>query len=106
MSSETTIPMEAQIVEALKTVYDPEVPVNIYAMGLIYNVGIGPEKDVTIDMTLTAPACPAAEMLPAEVEEKTCAVPGVRSAKVNIVWEPPWTPERMSEEAKLELGIF
>lgn len=98
--------IEVQIVDAMKTVYDPEIPVNIYDLGLIYGVTVSPSNFVTVQMTLTAPSCPAAEQLPPEVEEKVRSVPGVTDAKVNIVWEPPWSPERMSEAAKLELGFF
>jgi len=98
--------LEASIIEALKTVYDPEIPVDIWELGLVYSIDVTPEKDVTIRMTLTAPACPAAEMLPPEVEQKAAAVPGVRSARVEIVWEPMWTKDRMSEAARLQLGFF
>ena len=98
--------LEASIIEALKTVYDPEIPVDIWELGLVYSIDITPEKDVTIRMTLTAPACPAAEMLPPEVVQKAAAVPGVRSARVEIVWEPMWTKDRMSEAARLQLGFF
>lgn len=98
--------LEARIVEALKTVYDPEIPVDIWELGLIYGIDIADDGSVTVRMTLTAPACPAAEMLPPEVERKVAAVEGVTSARVEIVWEPMWTPDRMSESAKLQLGFF
>jgi FeS assembly SUF system protein len=95
-----------QVVEALKTVYDPEIPVNIYEMGLVYDVLVDAAAQVGVRMTLTAPACPAAQSLPVDVREKAAAVPGVSSAKVEIVWEPPWTMERMSDAAKLQLGLL
>jgi FeS assembly SUF system protein len=98
--------LENDIVNVLCTVYDPEIPVNIYDMGLIYGIDISADGKVAVRMTLTTPHCPAAQSLPAEVEEKVRGVKGVDEAKVEIVWEPPWTPERMSEAAKLELGIF
>jgi FeS assembly SUF system protein len=94
------------VTEALKTVYDPEIPVNIYEMGLIYDVFVDAGARVGIRMTLTAPACPAAQSLPVEVREKAAKVPGVSEAKVEIVWEPPWTQERMSDAAKLQLGLL
>ena len=94
------------VIEALGTVYDPEIPVNIYELGLIYRLDIDPTGKVEIDMTLTAPACPVADILPAEVEEKARAVPGVTDVKVELVWDPPWTPDRMSEAARLELGML
>jgi FeS assembly SUF system protein len=95
-----------RVIEALKTVYDPEIPVNIYEMGLIYDVIVDAQARVGIRMTLTAPACPAAQSLPVEVKQKAAAVPGVSSAKVEIVWDPPWTKDRMSDVAKLELGML
>ncbi len=103
--------LEEQIVAALRTVYDPEIPVNIYEMGLIYNIDIGPESDVQLTMTLTSPACPVAGILPGEVQAKVAGVPGVRSAdveevEVEIVFDPPWGPNMMSEAARLELGMF
>jgi FeS assembly SUF system protein len=94
------------VLEALSTVYDPEIPVNIKEMGLIYDVLVDKDGQVGVRMTLTAPACPAAQSLPVEVREKAAAVPGVTSAKVEIVWDPPWTKEMMSEAAKLELGLW
>ena len=98
--------LRSAIVGALKSVYDPEIPVDIYELGLMYGVEVGAEGDVRIEMTLTAPSCPSAEMLPGEVEERVRNVPGVRSARVEIVWEPPWTQDRMSDVAKLRLGLF
>jgi FeS assembly SUF system protein len=95
-----------QVLDALATVFDPEIPVNIREMGLIYDVLVDKDGRVGIRMTLTAPACPAAQTLPVEVREKAAAVPGVTDAKVEIVWEPPWTKERMSEAAKLQLGLW
>ncbi len=98
--------LREKIVAALKTCYDPEVPVNIYEMGLIYNLDISEAGQVDLKMTLTSPACPVAGTLPPEVKNKVEAVPGVMGAKVDVVWDPPWTPSLMSEAAKLQLGIF
>ena len=95
-----------QVLEALGTVFDPEIPVNIRDMGLIYDVLVDKDGRVGVRMTLTAPACPAAQSLPVEVREKAAAVPGVTEAKVEIVWEPPWSKDRMSEAAKLQLGLW
>jgi FeS assembly SUF system protein len=95
-----------QVIEALKTVYDPEIPVNIYEMGLVYDVLVDARGCVGIRMTLTAPACPAAQSLPVEVRDKARGVPGVSDAKVEIVWEPPWTKDFMSDAAKLQLGLW
>lgn len=94
------------VVAALKEIYDPEIPVNIYDLGLIYGVDVTDEADVAITMTLTTPHCPVAESMPAEVELRAGAVPGVRDAEVNLVWDPPWGPDRMSDEARLELGML
>ncbi|MGB3804577.1 MAG: SUF system Fe-S cluster assembly protein [Sphingopyxis granuli] len=93
------------VVAALKDIYDPEIPVNIYDLGLIYNVEID-EGHVAITMTLTTPHCPVAESMPGEVELRVGAVPGVGDAAVNLVWDPPWSPEAMSDEARLELGML
>jgi FeS assembly SUF system protein len=101
-----TAELRPPVIEALKTVYDPEIPGNIHEMGLIYDVLVDADARVGIRMTLTAPACPAAQSLPDEVREKAAKVPGVSSAKVEIVWEPPWTKERMSDAAKLQLGLL
>jgi len=98
--------LEEEIVAALKTCYDPEIPVDIYELGLIYDISIDKERFVTIQMTLTSPGCPVAGSLPGEVERKAATVPGVLGAKVELVWEPPWTMEQMSEEARLDLGFF
>ena len=94
------------VIDALKEIYDPEIPVNIYELGLIYGVEVSPDGDVTVAMTLTTPHCPVAESMPAEVELRVGAVPGVRDAEVNLVWEPAWDPAKMSDEARLELGML
>jgi FeS assembly SUF system protein len=93
------------VAEALRTVYDPEIPVNIYDLGLIYNLTVGPDGKVAIEMTLTAPACPVAGTMPGQVAETVSAVPGVGEVEVRMVWDPPWTPERMSEDARMVLDI-
>jgi len=98
-------PLHAEIVEALKTVYDPEIPVNIYDMGMIYAVEVNEENFAHVTMTLTSPACPVAGSLPGEVEQKVKNVPGVSDGKVELVWDPPWSPDMMSEAARLELGM-
>jgi FeS assembly SUF system protein len=98
--------IEKQVIEQLQTIFDPEIPVNIYELGLVYEIQIDKEKNLTITMTLTSPNCPVAESLPVEVESKMKAIEGVANAKVNIVWEPPWTPDLMSDAAKLELGML
>ena len=95
-----------QLIAAMKTVYDPEIPVDIYELGLIYKVDVADNKDVTVDMTLTAPACPVAGEMPNMVRDALLTVPGVGEVTVNMTFDPPWTPERMSEEAKLELNMF
>ena len=95
-----------RIIEALKTVYDPEIPVNIYELGLIYKVDVEDDNTVKVEMTLTSPGCPVAGSLPGEVEEKVRAVAGVKDAEVEVVWDPPWNPSMMTEEAQLELGIL
>ena len=94
-----------EVVEVICEIYDPEIPVNIYALGLIYDVEVSEDRDVKITMTLTSPNCPVAETLPVEVEEKVKVVPAVKDVTVEIVFEPVWTKDMMSEEAKLELGI-
>jgi FeS assembly SUF system protein len=101
-----TIELTPPIVDALSTVFDPEIPVNIYELGLIYDIVVDHAGNAGIRMTLTAPACPAAQSLPVEVRNKVAAVPGVASARVEIVWEPPWTKDRMTEAAKLQLGFW
>jgi FeS assembly SUF system protein len=98
--------LENKIIEVLKTIYDPEIPVDIFELGLIYEVKIDKENNVEIDMTLTSPNCPVAESLPKEVEDKVAAIPEVVSSKVNIVFDPPWDKDMMSEEAQLELGFL
>ena len=103
--SSTDHPLYDSVVEACRTIYDPEIPVNIYDLGLIYNVEID-EGHVMVTMTLTTPHCPVAESMPAEVELRVGAVPGVGDAEVNLVWDPPWSPQNMSVEARLELGML
>jgi len=94
------------IIAALRGVHDPEIPVNIYDLGLIYKIDISPEGDVAIDMTLTAPACPVAGMMPLMVKDAVASVEGVGQIEVEMVWDPPWSPECMSEEARLDLGMM
>lgn len=94
------------VIAALKEIYDPEIPVNIYDLGLIYGVEVDDESDVVVSMTLTTPNCPVAESMPAEVELRAGSVPGVRDAEVVLVWDPPWDPQKMSDEARLELGML
>lgn len=94
------------VIEALKEIFDPEIPVNIYDLGLIYGVDVTTDGDVAIVMTLTTPHCPVAESMPGEVELRVGAVPGVRDAQVEITWDPPWDPSKMSDEARLELGML
>lgn len=96
----------SKLVTALKTVYDPEIPVDIYELGLIYKVDVSDKKDVTVDMTLTAPNCPVAGEMPGNVKAALELVEGIGEVTVNMTFDPPWTPERMSEEAKLELNMF
>lgn len=98
--------LEAQIIEAISTIYDPEIPVNIYELGLIYDIDIGLDGAICIDMTLTSPACPVAGSLPGEVEMRVRDVPGADNVMVQLVWDPPWTPERLTEAARLELGLM
>ena len=95
-----------QLIEKLKTVFDPEIPVDIYELGLIYKVDVSDDKDVVIDMTLTAPGCPVAGEMPGWVEDAVKEIPEVRSCKVELVFDPPWDPSRMSDEAKLQLNMF
>ena len=94
------------VIDALKDIYDPEIPVNIYDLGLIYGVEATEDGDVTVTMTLTTPHCPVAESMPGEVELRVGSVPGVRDAEVNLVWEPAWGPDKMTDEARLELGML
>ncbi len=98
--------LQEAVVAALKEIYDPEIPVNIYDLGLIYGVEVDDESDVVVTMTLTTPHCPVAESMPGEVELRAASVPGVRDAEVNLVWDPPWGPEKMTDEARLELGML
>ena len=95
-----------KLIEKLKTVYDPEIPVDIYELGLIYKVDVSDDKDVVIDMTLTAPGCPVAGEMPGWVEDAVNEIPEVKSCKVELVFDPPWDPSRMSDEAKLQLNMF
>jgi FeS assembly SUF system protein len=98
--------IEAAVVETLKTIFDPEIPVNIYELGLIYDLDVSPDGAVGIKMTLTSPACPVAGSLPPEVKTKVEQLPGVTSAEVEVVWDPVWNPAMMSEAARLQLGLF
>jgi len=98
--------LEEKIIRALKTCYDPEIPVDIFELGLIYEIRIDDEANVNIKMTLTSPMCPVAGSLPPEVQAKVAAVPGVKSAKVDLVWNPPWDKDMMSDVAKVELGFL
>ena len=98
--------IEAQVIEVLKTVFDPEIPVNIYELGLVYNIDVQPDSRVDIKMTLTSPACPVAGTLPPEVETKIKAIQGVTAAKVEVVWDPPWDADKMDDAAKLKLGML
>lgn len=101
-----TAELQQPIIDAIKTVFDPEIPVDIYELGLIYDIIVDANKNVLINMTLTSPACPSAQAIPDEVRWKVKAVPGVNDARVEIAWEPMWTKDRMSEAAKLQLGFF
>ena len=94
------------VIAALKTVFDPEIPADIYELGLIYKIDIGDDRTVKVDMSLTSPNCPAAQDLPVQVENAVASVPGVKEAKVEVVWEPPWDPSRMSDEARLVLNMW
>lgn len=100
------IATEDDVIAAMKTVYDPEIPVNIHDLGLIYDLTIKPDGDVSVDMTLTAPACPVAGTMPGKVADAVAAVPGVGEVEVRLVWDPPWTRDRMSEEARFALDMF
>jgi FeS assembly SUF system protein len=106
LSAEELEDFTARLIAALKTVYDPEIPVDIYELGLIYKVDVADNKDVTVDMTLTAPACPVAGEMPGMVKTALETVPGIGAITVNMTFDPPWTPECMSEAAKLELNMF
>jgi len=104
--AEKTAALKPAIIEAISTVYDPEIPVNIWELGLIYDIAVDASSTALVTMTLTAPGCPAAQSLPSEVESKVRAVAGIADAKVDVVWEPGWTKDRMSEAAKLQLGLW
>ena len=100
-----TLTLQPHLVEAVSKVFDPEIPVNIYELGLVYNLDVDSNNNVQVRMTLTAPACPAAQTLPIDVERRVREVPGVNDVKVAVVWDPPWTRDKMSDVAKLTLGI-
>jgi FeS assembly SUF system protein len=98
--------LQADVIAALREIFDPEIPVNIYDLGLIYGVEVDDNRDATVTMTLTTPHCPVAETMPGEVEMRVMSVPGIRDAEVVLVWEPAWGPHKMSDEARLELGML
>ena len=98
--------LEEQVIEAMRQVYDPEIPVNVYDLGLVYKLSIDAEGVASVDMTLTAPGCPVADSLPKQLAEAIQSVEGISTAHVELVWEPPWDQDRMSDEAKFELGLF
>lgn len=102
----TDCPLEEQVIKALQTVYDPEIPLNVYDLGLIYNISISESNDVAVQMTLTAPGCPVAGHIVAQVEQAIRSLEAAHEVDVELVWEPAWTQDRMSDEAKLELGLF
>ena len=106
LPAEESARLSDEIVTALKTVYDPEIPADIYEIGLIYRVDVADDRAVTVDMTLTTPNCPSAQELPIMVENAVSTVPGVGEVKVNVVWDPPWDPSRMSDEARLVLNMW
>src|SRR5512133_1539822 len=106
MESENFLQMETEIVKVLKTVFDPEIPVNIYDLGLIYEIDVQEDKNVLIRMTLTAPNCPLADDVVRDVKEKVMSVKGIEEVEVQLTWDPPWTKDMMSEEAMLELGFL
>lgn len=106
ISSEPGGDLYEAVIAALKDIFDPEIPVNIYDLGLIYGVDVNADGAVAVTMTLTTPHCPVAESMPGEVELRVGAVPGVRDCEVNLVWDPPWDPAKMSDEARLELGML
>jgi FeS assembly SUF system protein len=105
-ASPNPVVIEAEVIEAMRNVFDPEIPVNIYELGLIYEVKVEPTGAVAVRMTLTSPSCPAAQSLPGEVRERIKAIPGVTDVSVDVVWDPPWDPNRMTEAAKLQLGML
>ncbi|MGB3796849.1 MAG: SUF system Fe-S cluster assembly protein [Alteraurantiacibacter sp.] len=98
--------LHQSVIDALKEIFDPEIPVNIYDLGLIYNVEVAEDADVKVTMTLTTPNCPVAETMPNEIEMRVMSLPGVRDAEVVVTWDPPWDPAKMSDEARLELGML
>lgn len=98
--------LKNQVIDVLKSCYDPEIPVNIYELGLVYDIDVSSDNDVAVRMTLTSPACPVAGSMPPEIEGKLRGIHGVRDAKVEVVWDPPWTPEKMTEAAKLMLNMM
>ena len=98
--------LEEKVIDVLRTVYDPEIPVNVYELGLVYNIDLDSKGAVVICMTLTSPGCPVAASLPVDVQTKVSEIPGVTSASVELVWDPPWNPDMMSDAAKLQLGLF
>lgn len=106
MDNEAKLKIEERIIDMLKTVYDPEIPVNVYDLGLIYKIDLQDDGELTIDMTLTAPNCPAAEFIMEDVRQKVESVDGVKAAQVNLAFEPEWDKDMMTEEAKLELGFL
>ncbi len=106
MGETSRLPSEDTLIEAIATVFDPEIPVNIYELGLIYAVEINDDGGVKVEMTLTAPACPSAQELPEQVQNAVLTVPGVTSCHVETVWDPPWDPSRMTDEARLQLNMF
>ena len=101
-----TLTLQPALVEAVSKVFDPEIPVNIYELGLIYNLDVDSNNNVHVRMTLTAPACPAAQTIPIDVERRVREIPGINDVKVAVVWDPPWTRDKMSEAAKLTLGMY
>jgi FeS assembly SUF system protein len=101
-----TLKLKPQVIEALSTIFDPEIPVNIYELGLIYDIAVDADGVVEVRMTLTAPGCPAAQSLPIQVEQRVRAIPDVKDVRVDVVWDPPWTKDRLSEAARLQLGFF
>lgn len=105
-TSQQVLPLRDRVIKVLKSCYDPEIPVDIYELGLIYEVRVDPGNDIYVKMTLTSPACPVAETLPPEVEQKIRNMPDVNNAKVEITFDPPWDKDMMSEEARLELGMW
>lgn len=98
--------LKDQVISMLKTCFDPEIPANIYELGMVYNIAVDDQKNVKIKMTLTSPNCPAIESLPQDIQNKINSIPGINKTEIELVWDPPWTPEKMSEEAKLQLNMF